>query len=124
MEKTEGFTAIELLVVIVIIGILVAIALPSYQAHINKANRITAQIALTKLAQEFERANARQGAYPTVISPSVDNDTYTFVRVSSADDTFTITATPIGRSADDECGALSINQAGQTSPSFPSDCWN
>jgi type IV pilus assembly protein PilE len=120
MEKNKGFTLTELLIAIAIIGILLAVALPSYQAHINKANRITAQLALTKMAQEFERTSARQGNYPAGSTSSTD--TYTFSAVTSASaNTFTITATPKGS---DECGEMTVNQAGQTTPSSPSSCWN
>jgi type IV pilus assembly protein PilE len=121
MEKKKGFTLTELLIVIAIVGILTAIALPSYQTHIQKANRVAAQLALTKMAQEFERTSARQGDYPA--GSTSNTDTYTFLAVTSAN-TFTITATPKGSSVDDECGEMTINQAGQTTPSSPSSCWN
>ena len=120
MIKKKGFTLTELLIVIAIIGILVAIVLPSYQEHIRTSNRVVAKLTLTKLAQELERANARQGIYPSSLSASHSTDTYTFSPVIT-DDTFTITATPIGS---DECSILSINQAGQTTSSTGSDCWN
>ncbi|MEH6453302.1 MAG: type IV pilin protein [Psychromonas sp.] len=121
--KIKGFTLTELLIVIAIIGILVAIVLPSYQEHIRSSNRVVAKLSLTKLAQEFERTNARQGSYPSSFS-SLDTDTYTFSLAVSTNDTFTITATPIGSSASDECNVMSIDQAGQTTPSTPADCWN
>ena len=127
MEKNKGFTLIELLVVIAIIGILVGIALPSYQAHIQKGNRVAAQLALTQMAQQFERTHARQGAYPengdaTDVINSVDTpETYTFSSISDADaGTFTITATPTGSSVGDECGTMTIDQTTQTTPS---NCW-
>ncbi|MFT5653151.1 MAG: type IV pilus assembly protein PilE, partial [Psychromonas sp.] len=44
MKKKKGFTFIELLIVIAIIGMLTAIAFPSYQEHIRTANRIVAQL--------------------------------------------------------------------------------
>ena len=121
MEKKKGFTLTELLIVIAIIGILVAIALPSYQEHIRTSNRIEAQLALTKIAQEFERSSARQGDYSIFVLGDEDTDTYAITAVSD-DDTFTITATAIDGSVNDgyECDEMTINQAGQTTPS---DCW-
>jgi type IV pilus assembly protein PilE len=121
MARNNGFTIIELLIVISIIGVLIGIALPSYQAHIQKGNRVAAQLTLTKAAQQFERVNARQGAYPTTISESADTYTFSVVRT---DDTFTITATPTGSSVGDECATMTINQAGQTTPTTPNSCWN
>ncbi|MFT6984441.1 MAG: type IV pilus assembly protein PilE [Psychromonas sp.] len=129
--KIKGFTLIELLIVIAIIGILVAVALPSYQSHVQTGNRVAAQLALTKISQQFERTSARQGNYPvgtagSAIINGVDRpDSYTFTLSSSAVDTFTITATPVagGINASDKCGTLSIDQTSKTTASSGSDCW-
>ena len=51
MQKTRGFTLIELIIVITIIGILVAIAVPSYQNHLRKGRRAEAQGFVTQIAQ-------------------------------------------------------------------------
>lgn len=121
MYKKEGFTIIELLLVIAIIGVLIGIALPSYQEHIRKGNRVAAQLTLTKLAQQFERNYARQGVYPATISETAETYTFSVVRT---DETFTLTAVPKASSVGDECGMMTINQRGETTPASPSNCWN
>jgi len=134
--KNKGFTLIEVLIVIAIIGILIAIALPSYQAHIQKANRVAAQLALTKMAQQFERTSAREGYYPIDSAASatiaaIDSpDSYKFELESSAGNTFTIEAIPVtgSISENDTCGTLSIDQTGKTTGTTTggdpsSDCW-
>jgi type IV pilus assembly protein PilE len=128
--KYKGFTLIELLVVIAIIGILIGIALPSYQSHVQKGNRVSAQLALTQMAQQFERISARQGEYPVSTAnatiAAVDSpDCYSFTVVSSSGDAFTIKATPVSSdiNGNDACGILSIDQTGQTRASGAGECW-
>ncbi len=128
MEKNKGFTLTELLIVIAIIGILVGIALPSYQSHIQKGNRVAAQLALTKMAQQFERAYAQQLSYPDSDSESLD--TYDVsgkgydLSGKGYNDTFTITATPKGSSVGDDCGIMTIDQTGATTDeSSTIECW-
>ncbi|MCE2570090.1 type IV pilin protein [Motilimonas eburnea] len=111
--KNNGFTLIEVLIVVAIIGILTAIALPSYRAHVMTSNRVDAQMALTEMAQIFERSYARQGVYPSAVPSISVPSSYTFSLTTSSDpDLFTLTATPDTAQSSDECGTLTINQAG------------
>lgn len=66
MHLRRGFTLMELMIVIVIIGVLSLIAYPSYSAHIRKVERQTAQAALISFGQAMERArlNHPYGHYP------------------------------------------------------------
>jgi type IV pilus assembly protein PilE len=55
MKKTQGFTLIEIMIVVVIVAILAAVAVPSYQDSVRKTRRADAKEALTKAAAAQER---------------------------------------------------------------------
>ncbi|PKG40779.1 type IV pilin protein [Psychromonas sp. Urea-02u-13] len=133
--ENKGFTLIELLIVIAIIGILVAIALPSYQAHVRKANRIDVQLAMTKMSLVAERQYARQGDYPADAAATgvelVDTYNTTFVptvATNLAPASFIITATPSGGQGSDICGVMTLIQTGKTTATkggsdVSDQCW-
>src|SRR5690606_38472416 len=64
-KSSAGFTLIEVMIVVAIIGILAAIAYPSYQDHVRKSRRADAQTALLELAQFMERHYTTNGRYLT-----------------------------------------------------------
>ena len=61
----KGFTLIELLVVIIILGILIAVAYPSYRDYVTRARRSDGQAALLDLANRMERYYSEQNNYDT-----------------------------------------------------------
>ncbi|MEO9348778.1 type IV pilin protein [Acinetobacter radioresistens] len=63
-QKNSGFTLIELMITIVIIAILAAIALPSYQNYIKRTNIKAAQTDLVSLSLVFENYYQRNLSYP------------------------------------------------------------
>jgi type IV pilus assembly protein PilE len=120
--SASGFTLIELMVVVAVVAILVAIAVPSYSEAVRKGKRGQAKSDLVELAQVMERFHTINSTYdtstsatftnPITQSPKTGEANYTVAIATQSATAFTITATPVGGQADDRCGILSIDQAG------------
>lgn len=129
-SKISGFTLIELMVVVAIIAILAAIALPSYKNYIVASHRTEAQSAMLNLAQYLESKYNASFSYPakTSIPSSLlgpdDLATYYTISVtpSGESQTYTITATPKSTQNDTLCGTLTLTESGVKTPST-SGCW-
>ena len=140
-RRQKGFTMIELLVVLAILGIIVAIALPSYRASIRKSQRTDAHISLSRLATLQERFYFRTNNYTddfadliggaTSGSP-VDSDEghYSISLSANAGGTvWTMVATAVGDQAQDtECAKLTLTSLGaktsvNSANTASQDCW-
>ncbi|MBK1731990.1 hypothetical protein CKO41_09340 [Thiococcus pfennigii] len=121
--RPRGFTLIELMITVAIVGILAAIAYPSYQEQIRKARRADAQAALLELAQFMERYYTMNNTYagaddegtlPFEKAPKDGDATYYTIDFEGVPDgtSYTLVATPAGAMTGDKCGTLSINAAG------------
>lgn len=132
-SENSGFTLIELMIVVAIIGILAAIAYPSYQNHIEKTRRSVAQAELMELAQWMERRYTASYDYrdgtdapdlPFETSPRDGNATFYNLKFQGtvARDSFTLEAAPAGAQANDDCGTLTLDSSG-TKGAAKSGCW-
>jgi len=124
VSKNRGFTLIELLIVIVIIAVLAAIALPGYQEQMRKTRRSQAKADLMEITQGLERKftvdrsySAPAYTFPFTVSPrdSTGGNEYYDISFVGAPDTlaYTIQAVPTNSQTNDRCGTLTINQLGQ-----------
>ncbi len=128
LHASRGFTLIELMVVVAVVAILVAIAVPSYSEAVRKGKRGQAKSDLIEAAQIAERFKTINGYYtglsvgptsddeiPFAQSPQKGTANYTIATSGTPDaTTFKLIATPVVGSgqADDRCGVLSIDAAG------------
>jgi len=145
--KSTGFTLIELLVAIVIIGVLLAIAVPQYTQTVLKAHRTDAKAALLDLAQREEKYYSTKNTYSSTMSDLYSGASGTSLSIQSGSTSYytltipTVTAAssasgtaayfqaqaaPTGTQANDICGTFTIDSTGTTGVTggtVTTGCW-
>jgi type IV pilus assembly protein PilE len=123
-----GFTLVELMITVAVVGILAAIALPNYTQYVQRSHRSNARNTLLQAAQWMERASNSTGAYPidipqpatptippTPLSPipvsllAVEGMRYTVNIPTSTGTAYTFRAVPTTAQASDPCGTLVLD---------------
>ncbi len=137
MKFERGFTLVELMIVVVIVGVLMAYVIPSYQTNVIISKRTEAHNAIMQIAAVQERSNATHHQYAADFDGAAatkdDLGLLTAIFMSSVDytysmtldDGYTITADAIGNTQVNDnngtdCTSMTLNSLGQK---LPLDCW-
>ncbi|QAY84260.1 type IV pilin protein [Pseudomonas arsenicoxydans] len=129
-RSNRGFTLIEIMIVIAIIGIVITIAAPSLTEYVKKGRRTEVAGLLSEQAQILERFYSKNNVYTGITGLSTGNDFYT-ITPTLTDQTFLLTAARKTGSAmaTDKCGDFTLTNTGvrsmvnATAGLTTKDCW-
>jgi type IV pilus assembly protein PilE len=130
-RSRSGFTLIELMIVIAVIGILAAIAIPAYTQYVEQSRRADGMDALQNTAQRLERCYTQYGGYDSDscgVATDLDGggfdspESYYAVTANLNATSFTLSAAPQGAQAGDECGTFTLTNTG-VKDAAADDCW-
>ncbi len=130
--KNKGFTLIELMIVLAILAMLMAYAVPNYRQYVMKSKRSAAQSQLLEVAGLFEKFYANTNRYPAgltggganlgLASDFITTKDYGLSASFPAGGGWLLTATPRGGQADDtDCATITISNTGVRGPAR--ECW-
>lgn len=136
-RSAQGFTLIELMIVVAVVGILSAIAYPSYTEYVRRGHRADARAGLLQVQQWLERAATATGTYPTSLPSALTwtaDNTKRYDIAFQAGNTaaaYVLTATPKGAQTGDKCGTYTLSNTGVRGAAgkksgesgYDPDCW-
>lgn len=127
-SRSRGFTLIELMIAVAIVGLLAAIAFPSYQSYMRKSRRSDAFIALSQIQMAQERWRGSHIEYTNTLGatglelPAFSERGFYGLAISNASTTgYVATATPTNpgpQLADTDCTPLTVTVSGALSPTY------
>lgn len=140
-RKSGGFTLIELMVTVAVVGVLASIAYPSYMSQVRKSRRAEAVAEVSKIQQAQERWRANCPLYSDNIPaatagcattsglniPAVSGARYAYALSGATANSYTLTATAVtgsSQASDTGCTALTVTVTNGTGVNTPSNCWS
>jgi len=130
MKYMRGVTLLELMIVVVILGILTAIAYPSYRQFIERAKRTEARALLLRIAVDQERFYLQNNTFGTMTQlqydePQItDSDAYSVTITANNASNFSVTATyQLGGEEADKCLTFTLDGRGTKTSGPYTDCW-
>jgi type IV pilus assembly protein PilE len=132
MNKSKGFTLIELMIVVALIGILSAVAFNMYTDNVIASKRSEGRAGLTATAASLEKCKSLYGVYDNLINCPVlatimtESNLYSIDTTGRTPTTFTLVATAIGSQVrDGDCTTLSLTNTGikAATGADPTVCW-
>lgn len=130
VRQSKGFTLVELLVVLSIIGIMAAVGFPAYNDYVQRSHRVDLQAHLMQLASNLERYKSQQMSYTGVTLAMVNSNVAVYptagtakynlaltLTPAAAPTSWSLTATPVSAGTQAGDGALRIDSQGRR-------CWN
>jgi type IV pilus assembly protein PilE len=131
LRSSSGITLIELIIVVAVIGILLAMAMPGYRNYTLRVHRTEAIRMLLQASMCQERIIASRGNYDTSLCKPVSEQQRYQLSYNSPESqgrSYVAMAVPIGTQLDDPCGSLLLDQSGTRAVSAANisieKCWN
>ena len=130
MKYMRGVTLLELMIVVVIIGILAAIAYPSYRQFVERAKRTEARALLLRIAVDQERFYLQNNTFGTMAQlqyddPQItDSEAYSVTITANSASDYSVTATyQLGGEEADKCLTFTLDGRGTKTSGPYTDCW-